>query len=124
MSAENLTRAVLTQDGRVLIEQPDGSYRPAASRTDWDRVRTMSDEAIEAAAAGDPDAPPLDEGTESSGRLRACASLPPQPVRPPRVLLFGRAGEVELPWAAFFRQRARFARARARASSGGRGDGS
>jgi hypothetical protein len=39
MSAENLTRAVLTQDGRVLIEHPDGSYRPAPSRTDWDRVR-------------------------------------------------------------------------------------
>ena len=44
MSRENLTRAVLTQDGRVLIEQPDGSYRPAASRTDRDRVRTMSDD--------------------------------------------------------------------------------
>jgi uncharacterized protein (DUF4415 family) len=61
MSAENLTRAVLTQDGRVLTEQEGGSYRPAASRTDWDRVRAMTDEEVEAAAVSDPDAPPLDE---------------------------------------------------------------
>jgi uncharacterized protein (DUF4415 family) len=61
MSAEDLTRAVLTQDGRVLIEQPDGSYRPARRRTDWDRVRAMTDAEVEAAAAADPDALPLDE---------------------------------------------------------------
>jgi hypothetical protein len=61
MNEENLTRAVLTQDGRVLIEQPDGSYRPAGSRTDWDRVRAMTDEEIEASAASDADALPLDE---------------------------------------------------------------
>ena len=47
MNAEKLTRAVLTQDGRVLIEQPDGSYRPARGRTDWDRVRAMTDAEIE-----------------------------------------------------------------------------
>jgi hypothetical protein len=35
MSAEDLTRAVLTRDGRVLIEQADGSYRPARCRTGW-----------------------------------------------------------------------------------------
>jgi hypothetical protein len=61
MSAEDATRAVLTQDNRVLIEQPDGSYRPAQSRTDWARVRALSDEEVEAAAPSDPDAPPLDE---------------------------------------------------------------
>jgi uncharacterized protein (DUF4415 family) len=76
MSAENLTRAVLTQDGRVLIEQPDGSYRPAESRTDWDRVRAMSDEEIEAAAASDPHAPPLDEAFWQEARV-----VFPQPVR-------------------------------------------
>jgi uncharacterized protein (DUF4415 family) len=69
MSAENLTRAVLTQDGRVLIEQPDGSYRPAASRTDWNRVRAMSEEEVEAAAASDPDAPPLDEAFWQEARV-------------------------------------------------------
>jgi uncharacterized protein (DUF4415 family) len=69
MSRENLTRAVLTQDGRVLIEQADGSYRPAQSRTDWNRVRAMTDEEIEAAAASDPDAPPLDEAFWQEARV-------------------------------------------------------
>jgi uncharacterized protein (DUF4415 family) len=69
MSAENLTRAVLTQDGRVLIEQPDGSYRPARRRTDWDRVRAMTDEEVEAAAASNPDAPLLDEAFWRSARV-------------------------------------------------------
>jgi uncharacterized protein (DUF4415 family) len=76
MSAESMTRAVLTQDGRVLIEQPDGSYRAATPRTDWDRVRAMSDEEIEAAAAGDADAPPLDETFWQEARV-----VFPRPVR-------------------------------------------
>ena len=45
------SRAVLTTDGRVLLEQPDGSYRPAESRTDWQRLDHMSEEEIERAAA-------------------------------------------------------------------------
>lgn len=69
MSAESLTRAVLTQDGRVLIEQPDGSYRPAEGRTDWHRVRAMSDDEVEAAAASDSDAPALDETFWRSARV-------------------------------------------------------
>jgi uncharacterized protein (DUF4415 family) len=69
MSRENLTRAVLTQDGRVLIEQRDGSYRPAAARTEWDRIRAMSEEEVEAAAAGDPDALPLDQAFWREARV-------------------------------------------------------
>jgi uncharacterized protein (DUF4415 family) len=69
MSAESLTRAVLTEDGRVLIEQPDGSYRPAASRTDWNQVRAMDEEAIAATATSDPDAPPLDEAFWRDARI-------------------------------------------------------
>ena len=69
MSAEDLTGAVLTQDGRVLIEQPDGSYRPSERRTDWGRVRALSDDEIEAAAASDPDAPPLDEAFWREARV-------------------------------------------------------
>ena len=56
MPEENITKAVLTTDGRVLIEQPDGSYRPAEDETDWERVRNMSDEEVEANAADDPHA--------------------------------------------------------------------
>ena len=69
MSAESVTRAVLTQDGRVLIEQPDGSYRPARHRTDWNRVRAMTDAEVEAAAASDPDALPLDGAFWQSARV-------------------------------------------------------
>jgi uncharacterized protein (DUF4415 family) len=69
MSAESPTRAVLTQDGRVLIEQPDGSYRVARGRTDWDRVRAMTEEEVEAAAASDADAPPLDEAFWRTARV-------------------------------------------------------
>jgi uncharacterized protein (DUF4415 family) len=69
MSAENVTRAVLTQDGRVLIEQPDGSYRPARRRTDWDRIRAMADDEVEAAAVADPDAQPLDAAFWAKARV-------------------------------------------------------
>jgi hypothetical protein len=68
MRSESRTRAVLTQDGRVLIEQPDGSYRPAPPCTDWERVRAMSEEEVEAAAGSDPDALPLDDASPA----RAC----------------------------------------------------
>jgi len=74
MSAEDRTRAVLTRDGRVLIEQPDGSYRPARRRTDWDRIRAMTEAEIEAAAASDPDALPLDEAFWRTARV----AVPPR----------------------------------------------
>lgn len=61
MSDEDTTRAVLTQDGRVLIKQPDGSFRPAAGTTDWDRIRAMTDDEVTAAALADADAQPLDD---------------------------------------------------------------
>jgi hypothetical protein len=69
MSAASLTRAVLTENGRALIEQPDGSYRPAESRPGWDRARAMTEEATEAAATADPDAPPLDEAFWQEARV-------------------------------------------------------
>lgn len=40
---------------RVRAEQP------ARGHTDWERLRRMTDEEIEAAAATDPDNPPTDE---------------------------------------------------------------
>jgi uncharacterized protein (DUF4415 family) len=53
MSNENFTRAITTVDGMVLIEQPDGSYRPAESETDWARLDTMTEEEVEQQAAED-----------------------------------------------------------------------
>jgi hypothetical protein len=38
-----IVRAVRTDDGRVPIEQPDGSFRPARGQTDWARVDRMTE---------------------------------------------------------------------------------
>ena len=60
MNEEKITRAMVA-DGKVLIEQPDGSFRPTKGKTDWARVNALTDEEIEAAAKADPDAGLLDE---------------------------------------------------------------
>jgi len=57
---ETLTRAVLTTDGRVLIEQPDGSYRLATGETDWPRVDRQSEAELTEAIADDPGDPAND----------------------------------------------------------------
>lgn len=54
---ETIIRAVLTTKGQILIEQPDGSYRPAKGETDWSRVDRMSEAELDAAIASDPDDP-------------------------------------------------------------------
>ena len=54
---ELIVRAIRTDDGRVLIEQPDGSFRPAEGKTDWARVDAMSEEELAATIAADPDDP-------------------------------------------------------------------
>ena len=38
---------------------PDGRMRPLADKTDWQRLRAMTDAEVEAAAASDPDAQPV-----------------------------------------------------------------
>jgi hypothetical protein len=67
MSDANTTNAVLTHDGKVLIEQVDGSYRLATSRTDWDQVNALSEEEVEAAAL--PEAPSRYASGRGSSRL-------------------------------------------------------
>jgi uncharacterized protein (DUF4415 family) len=57
---ETLTKAVLTTDGRVLVEQADGSYRPAMGRTDWSQVDQTTEAEVAAAIATDPDDPAND----------------------------------------------------------------
>jgi uncharacterized protein (DUF4415 family) len=61
MSARRRTRALLTEDDRVLIEQPDGSFRLVEGQTDWRRIHAMTDEEALANAASDPDTSPLDD---------------------------------------------------------------
>ena len=53
MTSENITRAIATPDGRVLIEQPDGTYRLAESQTDWARLEAMREAEVERLAAED-----------------------------------------------------------------------
>lgn len=62
MSAtEQITRAVTTTDGQLLIEQPDGNYRPAPTdRTDRARVDATTDAELERAIRADPDDPAND----------------------------------------------------------------
>ena len=61
MSEQKITKALLLESGEVLIEQEDGSYRLAEDRTDWERIRNMTEAEIEAAAEADEDAPPAAE---------------------------------------------------------------
>jgi uncharacterized protein (DUF4415 family) len=75
MSDENITRAVLA-DGKVLILQPDGSYREATGKTDWERVNARTDAEIEAAALADPDAPPLDDKFWEKARVVVPPRIP------------------------------------------------
>ncbi len=69
MSNEELTKAIVTEDGEVLVRKSDGSYRPADNRTDWDRLRAMSEQEVEAAACGDPDAQLLDDAFWQTARV-------------------------------------------------------
>jgi putative transcriptional regulator len=48
-------------DGSFVEVLSAGKTRPSVDKTDWDRVRAMSDEEVEAAAMADPDARPLTE---------------------------------------------------------------
>lgn len=47
MSDEKTTKVLVTEDGTVLSEQPDGSYRRASGKTDWSRLEKMRDEEID-----------------------------------------------------------------------------
>lgn len=54
---EKLTRAVLTTDGRVLTQRPDGTYEQAEGKTDWARLASMKE--------GDADYSDIPELTEA-----------------------------------------------------------
>ena len=46
-------------DGTVVQVLPDGAMQPLTEKTDWKRLRAMTDEEVTAAAAADPDARPM-----------------------------------------------------------------
>jgi len=48
-------------DGTLLQRQSDGSFRPATSDTDHDRLAKLTDAQIEAMSVSDPDHPALDD---------------------------------------------------------------
>ena len=52
-------------DGAVVQVLPDGDMQPLTEKTDWKRLRAMTDEEVEAAALSDPDNPPLTEADMS-----------------------------------------------------------
>ena len=59
----NSTTIVTTRqsDGTVVQVLPDGTTQPLTEKTDWKRLRAMTDEEVEAAALSDPDNTPLTE---------------------------------------------------------------
>jgi len=59
MSKENIIVAELQTDGTLVQVLPDGSTRPLEDKTDWARLRAMTDEEVTAAAMADPDARPM-----------------------------------------------------------------
>ena len=65
MSKGKITRALLTEDGAALVEQPDGTYRRAEGKTDWNRLEVMPDDQIDYS-----DIPELDETFWAKAELR------------------------------------------------------
>ncbi len=59
MSNKNTIVARRKSDGTVVQVLPDGSTRGLEDKTDWKRLRAMTDEEVRAAALSDPDAQPL-----------------------------------------------------------------
>src|SRR6478752_6016028 len=66
-SEENLVRVRRLRDG-TLIDLSTGKPFESPSKTDWERLRNMTEEEIEANALSDPDNPPLTE--EELSRMR------------------------------------------------------
>jgi putative transcriptional regulator len=63
VSRKNTIVARRTVEGGAVEVLSDGATRALPDRTDWDRLRAMTDEEVEAAAEGDPDNPPLTEAS-------------------------------------------------------------
>jgi len=59
MSKTSTIVAKRRSDGKLVQVLSDGSTRPLRDKTDWARLRAMTDEEVTAAAMSDPDARPM-----------------------------------------------------------------
>ncbi len=59
MSKQNTIVAKRLNDGTLVQVLPDGSTKPMEDKTDWTRLRAMTDGEVTAAAMSDPDARPM-----------------------------------------------------------------
>jgi putative transcriptional regulator len=71
MSKKNTIVAKRRSDGSLVQVLPDGSTKPLEDKTDWARLRAMTDEEVTAAAMSDPDARPM-----TSAQLQAARRVP------------------------------------------------
>jgi len=71
MSKQNTIVAKRLSDGTLVQVLPDGSTKPMEDKTDWVRLRAMTDEEVTAAAMSDPDARPM-----TPEQLRAARRVP------------------------------------------------
>ncbi|CAN5583059.1 hypothetical protein BH09CHL1_BH09CHL1_26630 [soil metagenome] len=68
---DNIVNARRLPDGRVVQVMPDGSFVELEDKTDWARVKAMTEEEIEANALSDPDS-----GWESDEELEQDRRVP------------------------------------------------
>ena len=71
MSKRNTIVAKRQSDGKLVQVLSDGSAKPLVDKTDWARLRAMTDEEVTAAAMSDPDAQPM-----TPEQLRAARRVP------------------------------------------------
>jgi putative transcriptional regulator len=71
MSKQNTITAKRLSDGTLVQVLPDGSTKPIKDKTDWARLRAMTDEEVTAAATRDPDARPM-----TPDRIRTAGRVP------------------------------------------------
>ena len=65
MSKKNTIVARRQTNGTLVEVLPDGSTRPLEDKTDWNRLRAMTDGEVHAAALADPDAQPLTDADQA-----------------------------------------------------------
>ena len=76
MSREHITVARRQDDGTLVQVFPDGTTIPFEATTNWDRLRAMTDDEVEAAALADPGAQPsTEEQLSRMGRIPGTKTL-------------------------------------------------